>query len=38
MNDITKIIKQLEGSGVLIDGIIETVKREMRKQEGGFLN
>ena len=26
MNDITKIMKSLEHSGVLIDGIMETVK------------
>ena len=37
MNDIIKIIKSLEGSGVLIDGITETVKDEIKKQEGGFL-
>ena len=32
MNDIIKIKKSLEDSGVLIDGVTETVK-----QEGGFL-
>ena len=37
MNDIIKIIKSLEDSGVLIDGVTETVKHEMKKQEGGFL-
>ena len=33
MNDIIKIIKLLEDSGVLIDGVTETVKHEIEKQE-----
>ena len=37
MNDIIKTIESLEDSGVLIDGITETVKDETRKQEGGPL-
>ena len=37
MNDTIKIIKSLEGSGVLIDRVTETVKDEIKKQEGGFL-
>ena len=37
MNDIIKIIKSLEDSGVLIDGVTETVKHEIKYQEGGFL-
>ena len=37
MNDIIKIIKSLEDSGVLIDGVTETVKHEIKRQEGGFL-
>ena len=36
MNDIIKIIKSLEDSGVSIDGVTETVKHEIKKQEGGF--
>ena len=36
MNDVIKIIKSLEDSGV-IDGVTETVKVEIKKQEGGFL-
>ena len=32
MNDIIKIIKSLEKSGVLIDGVIETVKHEIKKR------
>ena len=31
MNDIIKIIKSLEDSGVLIDGVTETVKHEKRR-------
>ena len=37
MNDIIKIIKSLEDSGVLIDGVTETVKHEIKKQEDRFL-
>ena len=37
MNDIIKIIKSLEDSGVLIDGVTQTVKDEIKKQEGRFL-
>ena len=37
MNGIKKIIKSLEKSNVLIDGITETVKHEVKNQEGGFL-
>ena len=37
MSILIKIIKPLEDSGVLIDGVTETVKHEIKKQEGGFL-
>ena len=37
MHDIIKIIKSLEDSGVSIDGVTETVKHEIKKQEGSFL-
>ena len=37
MDDIFKVIKSLEDSGVLIDGVTETVKHEMKREEGGFL-
>ena len=37
MNDIIKIIKSLEDSGALIDGVTKTVKNETKKQEGWFL-
>ena len=36
MNDIIKIIKSLEDSGVLLDAVTEIVKHETKK-EGGFL-
>ena len=32
MNDIIKIIKSLEDSAVLIDGVTETVKHEIKKK------
>ena len=37
MNDIIKIIKQLEDSNVLIESITETVKYEIKKQQHRFL-
>ena len=37
MNDIIKIIKSLDDTTVLIDGITKASKHEIKKQEGGFL-
>ena len=37
MNDIMKIIKSLEDLGVLIDGVIESVKHEIKSKEAYFL-
>ena len=37
MNDIIKIIKSLEASNFLIDDITETVKHEIKNEEGRFL-
>ena len=37
MNDIIKIIKSLEDSGVLIDGVTETVKDEIKNKTVDFL-
>ena len=38
MDDIIRIIKSLEISSVLTDGVSETLKHEIKKQEGaGFL-
>ena len=37
MNDIMKIIKSLEESGLLIKGVSETIKNKVKEQKGGFL-
>ena len=37
MNNNIKIIKSFKNSGVLIHGVTETVKHEIKKQEGGYL-
>ena len=37
MNDIMKIIKSFEESGLLIKGVSETIKNEAKEQKGGFL-
>ena len=37
INDIMKIIKSLEDWDVLIDGVTETGKHEIKKQKGGVL-
>ena len=37
MNDIMKIVKSLEESGLLIKYISQTIKNEAKKQKGGFL-
>ena len=37
MNDTIKIIKSLEDSGILTDGVTKTVKHEIKKQGGRFL-
>ena len=34
MNDIIKVIKSLEDSGVLIDGLTKIIKDEIKIQEG----
>ena len=38
VDDIIKIIKSLEDLVVLLDGVTEKVKHEIRKEEGGFLS
>ena len=38
MQDFLKIVKSLEDSGTLLDGITETVKNEVKEQKGGFLS
>ena len=37
MNDIIKIVKSLEESGLLMKVVNETVKNEAKDQKGGFL-
>ena len=37
MNNSIKVVKSSEVSGVIIDGVTETVKHVAKKQEGGFL-
>ena len=38
MQDLLKIVKSLEDSGLLLDGITETVKSEVKEQKIGFLS
>ena len=38
MEDIMKIVKSLAKSGLLIKGVIETIKNEAKEQKGGFLS
>ena len=38
MNDIIKIIKSLEESGLLIKGVSQTIKNEVNEQKGVFLS
>ena len=38
MDDIMKIIKSLEESGLLIKGVTKTIKNEAKEQKGGFLD
>ena len=33
-----KIVKSLEGSGLLLKGVAETVQNEVKEQKGGFLS
>ena len=37
MNDIMKIIKALENSGILLKGVSKAIKNEAKEQKGGFL-
>ena len=38
MEDITKIVKSLEESGLLVKRINETIKKETKEQKGGFCS
>ena len=38
MKDITKILKALKNSGILLKGVSKTIKNETKEQRGGFLS
>ena len=38
MHNLLNIVKSLEDSGLLLDGITEAVKNEVKEQKGGFLS
>ena len=38
MEDVLKIVKSLEDSGLLLKGVSETIKDEAKEQKGGFLS
>ena len=38
MEDIIKIVKSLEDSGLQLKGVTETIQNEVKKQKGGFLS
>ena len=38
MNNIMKIIKALENSGILLKGVSKAIKNETKEQKGGFLS
>ena len=38
MNDVMKIIKALENSGILLMGVSKAIKNETKEQKGGFLS
>ena len=38
MEDILKIVKSIENSRILLEGVSETIKNEAKEQKGGFLS
>ena len=38
MEDIIKIVKSVEDSGLLLKGVTETVENEVKEQKGGFVS
>ena len=38
MEDIMKIVKSLQDSGLLLKGVSETIQNEAKGQKGGFLS
>ena len=37
MQDILKIVKSIEDSGLLLERVSETIKNEAKEQKGSFL-
>ena len=38
IEDLIKMVKSLEDSGLLLEGVTETIQNEVRGQKGGFLS
>ena len=38
MEDLIKVVKSLEDSGLLLNGVTESAKNEVKGQRGGFLS
>ena len=38
MDDLIKTVKSLEDSGLLLKGVTESVRNEIKEQKGGFLS
>ena len=38
MEDILKIVKSLEDSGILLEGVSETIEHEAKERKRGFLS
>ena len=38
IEDIIKIVKSLENSGLLLKGVTETVQNKLKKKKGGFFS
>ena len=38
MKDITEIVKFLENSSLLLEGVSERIQNEAKEQKGGFIN
>ena len=38
MEDLIKVVKSLEDSGLLLNGVTESVQNEVKEQRGGFLS
>ena len=38
MEDLIKVVKSLDDSRLLLNGVTESVKNEVKEQRGGFLS